>query len=78
LPIPEPVQVMLDAPCIPQDPSTEGVCAAAGDCIVVLVLELDDAVEDLDEDSESDDEAELQLPNCGWHPVPQYVEEVPQ
>jgi hypothetical protein len=73
---------MLDAPCIPQDPSTEGVCEAAGDCMVVLVLELVTVVEDLDEDDEgdggSDDETELQLPNCGWHPVPQYAEEVPQ
>ena len=73
---------MLDAPCIPQDPSTEGVCEAAGNCVAVLVLELVDAVDELDEDGEgdgeSDDKTKLQLPNCGWHPAPQYTREVPQ
>jgi hypothetical protein len=64
---------MLDAPCIPQDPSTEGVCEAAGDRVAVPVLELDTAVEDLDEDGEGsgDDEMEPQVPNPGWHPAPQ-------
>ena len=72
---------MLDALCIPQDPSTEGVCEAAGSCVVVLVLALA-LVDAVDEDSKgggkSDDKTKLQLPNCGWHPAPQYTREVPQ
>ena len=54
--------------------------------VAVRVLELVITVEELDEegeedgegDGESDDETKLQLPNCGWHPVPQYAGEVPQ
>jgi hypothetical protein len=65
-----------------QDPSGEvipvGVAARALE-LVINVEELDEeGEEDGEGDGESDDETESQLPNCGWHPVPQYAEEVPQ